>query len=293
MQNIDAQTVFYGLIGHPVGHSRSPLLQNELIRQFGLNAAYMAMNVESGGLKDFVQGMHKAHAGGFNVTVPYKKDVIEELVSIDEAAQMLGAVNTLKYTDKGWAGYNTDLPGFRRALAYDGVSLKGKNVVLLGAGGAAMAVLAGIFQEGAARVLAANRTEEKAAELIGRFEHPGCMTETAVMDGKYLAKRMGELSAEPWTAVQCTSVGMLPHTEEAPVTEPEFYLRLETAYDIIFNPARTKFMRLAAEAGAKDFNGLRMLVFQGIRSFEIWHNVKVTDEQALEVLKLAEESFRA
>ncbi len=285
---MDVNTKLYGLMGHPVGHSVSPALQNELIRLYGLNAVYLAWDVETVGLEEAVKGGRALSIGGFNVTVPHKKNIMPYLTDIDDAARKLGSVNTLKLTAEGYVGYNTDMPGLMRACGYDGISFKGRNAVLIGAGGAANAALGAILESGAKRVLIINRTRERAEELKKRFEtfYPGIRME-CVSSGAEAVSLMRE-ETEKWNAVQATSVGMFPDTEAAAVTEDAFYELIDSAVDIIYNPEKTLFMKKTEAAGGKAYNGLKMLLFQGVRSFEIWHELKVDDkytEQLLDIMK--------
>ena len=283
---IDARTALLGLLGHPVAHSVSPYLQNKLAEACGLNQRYMAFDIaDEEALEDAVWGGYAMGVKGFNVTVPYKKAVMEYLDEIDPIAQKIGAVNTLKWSDIGWHGYNTDMPGLLRALAYDDVEIKGKNVVLIGAGGAANAALCAALEGGAARVLILNRTVAKAEELAAQFakEYPFIPIACMGMRDDFCSFMEG--FGNEWIALQTTSVGMHPDVNGLPVASDEFYKLLSVGYDIIFNPKETAFMKRTKAHGGRAFNGLRMLLFQGIRSYEIWNDVSISDEIAGEILK--------
>ena len=288
--NTDAKTQTYGLMGHPVGHSVSPALQNALIGMYGFNAAYLAWDVENAG--DAVAGGKTLGIAGFNVTVPYKQAVMEHLVRIDEEAARIGAVNTLKLTEDGYVGYNTDMPGLMRAFEYDGVEFAGRNAVLIGAGGAAAGALAAILKCGAKRVLIVNRTVEKAEALKERFSayYPECRIDVAE-NGAGAVKLMRE-ETDKWNAVQTTSLGMYPKTDAVAVTEDEFYEMTESGVDLIFNPEKTLFMEKLEKAGGKACNGLKMLLFQGVRSFEIWHDIRVDDSHTEELLEIMRKALK-
>ena len=167
--NVDAKTGLLGLLGNPVGHSVSPAIHACLSSHAEKNLCYLAFPVEKDLLGDAVKGAFALGAMGLNVTVPYKKDVMKHLVEIDEKAEQIGAVNTLVRMENGYKGYNTDMPGLYRALCYDGVSLLGRDVVILGAGGVANAVLCMALSYGAKQVLIVNRSIEKAETLANRF----------------------------------------------------------------------------------------------------------------------------
>ena len=312
MQNIDSKnkytgintaTRLAGLLGHPVGHSVSPYLQNALAKKYGINMAYLGFDIAEGQLENAVKGGQAMNAIGFNVTVPYKKEVMKLLADVDPVAEKIGAVNTLKLEPDGYHGYNTDMPGFGRALDYAGIAVKGRNVVMIGAGGAANAVLCSLLEKGAKNVLLLNRTVEKAEDLADRFRNdypnsriftaPLIDTEknagTGALAGqssgmKPYIRTMESISTDKWIAVQCTSVGMSPKIDAAPIEDNVFYEKIDAAFDIIFNPEETLFLKKAREAGAVTSNGLGMLLFQGIRSFEIWNDIEVDDSFVEELL---------
>lgn len=283
---IDAKTGLLGLLGNPVGHSLSPVIHGELAKHYHKNYAYLAFAVEREQLQTVVQGAKALQMRGMNVTVPHKQAIMEHLTKIDEKAQLLGAVNTLVATENGYKGYNTDMPGLQRAMASDGVDVENRSVVLIGAGGVANAVL-GVLAEGKAKqVLILNRTRQRAEKLAEHFKtvYPSLKMTIATYDEDYLAV-MEQLSKEPWIAVQATSVGMHPAVEDAPIEDPAFYKHISQGYDMIFNPSETKFMKLIKEQGGQAFNGLKMLLFQGIKAFELWMDLEVSDEIAKEVLE--------
>ncbi|MCR5251122.1 MAG: shikimate dehydrogenase [Lachnospiraceae bacterium] len=285
-RRITARTGILGLLGHPVGHSLSPCLQNGLAEFMGTDQCYLAYDVEPSDLEKAVEGAHALGMSGLNVTVPHKQAVREFLLKEDEVAARIGAVNTLKRREGGWKGYNTDVSGFLRACDSDGVELKGKKIVLLGAGGAAYAVLYGILSREPKRVLIYNRSVDRAQALQDHMREHFPETDLSVaFNLQELLEKMSR-AGDGWVAVQTTSLGMYPETESKAVEDPAFYELLECGVDIVFNPAETAFMKAVRAAGPdkKAYNGLKMLLFQGVRSFEIWNDVSVPDEVALELL---------
>ena len=282
---ITAHTALFGLLGHPVGHSVSPFIHNSLSEHFGHDLRYLAYDVEVAALKAAVEGAYALKIKGLNVTVPHKQAVREFLLSEDEAAARIGAVNTLKRVDGGWQGYNTDMPGFIRALESDGISVKGRHVCVLGAGGAARAIICALLKCGAAKLVIYNRTCEKAQALAEEFAplYPECDMEAAHSYDDLLKSMRG--TGEKWLAVNTTSVGMYPNVDDILIKDEAFYKLCYRGVDIIFNPAKTAFMK-AIEAADKDnkaYNGLKMLLFQGIRSYEIWNDVSISDEVAMQI----------
>lgn len=294
--SIDGTTKLLGLLGNPVAHSVSPVLHGALASMHQDNYAYLAFKVDEERLGDAVNGAFALGAAGLNVTVPYKKAVMQYLCEIDEKAEVIGAVNTLVRTETGYKGYNTDMPGLFRAMNYDGITLDGKNVVVIGAGGVANAVLGMLFEAKVKSILVLNRTKEKAEVLVERFKaaynDADIPVRTASYDEDYLSI-MDEMnpSERGWIAIQATSVGMSPAIESAAIENTAFYRKVETGYDLIFNPYETKFMRLVKEQGGKSFNGLRMLLFQGIYAYELWNGISIPDEWAEPVLDQMKEAM--
>lgn len=279
MREINGKTRVCGLMANPVEHTLSPVLHNNLAQKTGINLVYVPFKPEQEGLDAAVSGAFALNIMGLNVSVPYKQAVMDSLADIDQSAREIGAVNTLVRMEGGYKGYNTDYLGLKKALESDGISLKGKTAVILGAGGAAKSAAYLCCKEGAAKLYLLNRTLVKAealAEELGRcFEHASI---TAMRTEDY--KRIPEDSL---TAIQTTSVGMYPHTGQAVIEDEAFYHKLETAYDVVYTPFETQFMKYAAKAGAKACNGLKMLLYQGITAFELWNHMEV-DQETAEIL---------
>ena len=277
MRPIDGNTYICGLIGNPVAHTKSPAIHNFLAEKTGFNLAYGAFHVDTGRLDKAIPGAFALGIKGLNVTVPYKEEVIPFLTDIDPLAEKIGAVNTLVRCDDGYKGFNTDMPGLLRALERDGVDIKGEDVLILGAGGVARAAAMMLETAGASTVTIMNRNTDRAEELAGSineicgrsFAHPLPISgyDRLPGDAKYIV-------------IQATSVGMHPDIEKAVIEDPEFYKRVKVGYDLIFNPPETKFMKLCKEAGAKSFNGSKMLLYQGIIAYEFWTGLSISDDLA-------------
>lgn len=276
-----------GLIGNPVEHTLSPLLQNYLAEETGRNMVYVPFPVEKGSLEEAVKGAFALNLLGCNVTVPYKSDVIPYLVGMDELAARIGAVNTLVRTENGYMGYNTDMPGLYRAMLSDGVEIKGRECVILGAGGVARAVAVMLLDKGASKVYILNRTLEKAQAVAAEVnEMAGCTFVEAMMLEDY-----GKLPDKRFLVIQATNLGMHPHVENVVIADEAFYKKVEIGYDLIFNPGNTRFMQLTREAGGKAYNGAKMLVYQGIIAFELWNNTSISEETAKIVCDLVTEAL--
>lgn len=283
----DGHTRCCGLIGNPVEHTMSPLIQNFMAEQTGKNMVYIPFHVQQGRLGDAVRGAHALNLLGCNVTVPYKSDVLEYLADIDPLAKRIGAVNTLVRTEKGYKGYNTDMPGLYRAMCHDGVEIAGREVVILGAGGVARAVAVMLLDRGAVGVILFNRTIEKAKQIAEEVNGYAGYTFARAYT---LAEYKEVLTEERYIVIQATSVGMHPEVDKVVVSEDAFYDKVEVGYDLIFNPANTKFMQLVTAHGGKAYNGAKMLVYQGVIAFELWNDVSISRDIAEGCIQQMEEA---
>lgn len=264
----------------------SPAIHNTLAEAMGQNLVYVPFHVQTELLKEAVEGAYALNLLGCNVTVPYKSQVLPYLKEIDPLAERIGAVNTLVRAKGGFKGYNTDMPGLARAMEADGVKTAGEKVLILGAGGVARAV-AVMLADTASEILIMNRTVEKARKIADEVNAAAGRELAGVISvDDYRKLPMGER----YLAIQATNVGMYPRVDEAVIEDRDFYERIHTGYDLIFNPVQTRFMELIQETGGRAFNGLKMLLYQGVISYELWTGVGVTkdmEEQAYRSMKQA------
>lgn len=284
---VDGHTRTCGLIGNPVAHTMSPAIHNTLAKDLGQNLVYVPFHVEEGRLADAIKGAFALNVLGMNVTVPYKSDVISQLSDIDALAEKIGAVNTLVRTKSGYKGYNTDMPGLYRAMQSEGIHLEGEEIILLGAGGAARAVAFLCAEKNASAVYLLNRSLEKAvkvAQEVNAKSQRECIYPMALEDYQKLPDRK-------FLAIQATSVGLYPDVDKAVIEETAFYQKIHTGYDLIYKPARTKFMQLVQENGGKAYHGLKMLLYQGIIAYELWNESTVSQEEALRVYEVLKEKM--
>ena len=237
---------------------------------------------------DAVRGAYALNLLGCNVTVPYKSKVIPFLKEIDPMAEQIGAVNTLVRTEGGFKGYNTDMPGLYRAMCEDGVKLQGEKVLVLGAGGVARAVAALLADKGAGEILIFNRTFEKAARIA---EETNAFADRQAARAYGLEEYRNLPPGEKYLVFQTTNVGMFPKVEEAVIEDGSFYEKVHTGYDLIFNPAKTKFMSLVERGGGRAFNGLKMLLYQGIISYELWSGAEVSRELSMQAYEAMMEAM--
>lgn len=276
---MDGKTRVCGLIANPVEHSMSPLMQNFYGQRTGVNMAYVPFKVEEEAVGDAVRGAYALNILGLNVTVPHKQRVMEYLADIDEDARAIGAVNTLVRVEGGYKGYNTDGAGLRRALDGAGIRVAGEECILIGAGGAAKAAAYVLAKGGAKSIYILNRNTDKARVLAdyinGLMGRPLAAALPLDGYGSIPCRKGGYL------AVQSTSVGMHPHVDDVIIRDRDFYELIHTGVDIVYTPARTRFMELVEEAGGQAVNGLDMLLYQGIIAYELWNPKARIDEETV------------
>ncbi len=284
---IDGYTRTCGLIGDPVEHTMSPVIHNILAEKLSHNLVYVPFHVQEGAVRDAVKGAFALNLLGLNVTVPYKSQVIPVLSKIDELAEKIGAVNTLVRTKDGFKGYNTDMPGLYRAMCSEGIKIENEDVILLGAGGAARAVAFLCASKGVNRVYMLNRSLKKAvavAKEVNEKTGRKCIYPMALSDYKALPD-------QTFLAIQATSVGLYPNVEQAVIEDEEFYHKIHTGYDLIYKPAATRFMKLVRKQGGAAYHGLKMLLYQGVIAYELWNDVSVSEEMALQVYEVMKEKM--
>lgn len=271
---VSGTTKNLGVIGWPIAHSLSPAMQAAAIRAAGLDYAYIAMPVRPEALPDAVEGLRSLGFRGFNVTIPHKSAVMALLDEVDEDARRVGAVNTVINENGRLLGRNTDVTGFLRGLSRQGVTVKGKRAVVLGAGGAARAVIWGLIREGAAGIVVGVRNASKAQEALADF---AAETEVLSWDGGAFA---GALALAD-IFVNTTPLGMTPKTEEMPPVDWSRVQKDAFVYDIIYTPGCTRFLSEAKAHGHRVTNGVAMLVGQGAEALSLWTGVE-PDEGAME-----------
>ena len=273
---IDGKTRTCGLIGNPVEHTMSPIIHNTLAKMCGHNLVYVPFPVEEGKVEEAVKGAYALNILGMNVTVPYKSEVLGSLVEVDELAAKIGAVNTLVRMEGGYKGYNTDITGLHRAMMSEDIRMEGEEILLLGAGGASRAAAYLCGAQKAKKVYLLNRTIEKAQRLT---EEVNEAFQREIFEPMLLSD-FPKLPERKFLAIQGTSVGLAPHDGEAAIEDVDFYRRIHTGFDLIYKPFDTRFMQLVREAGGKAYNGLKMLLYQGIIAYELWNQVEISENDA-------------
>lgn len=277
-QNINGNTKVLGLIGNPIEHTISPSIHNLLATKLNMNYVYVPFKVDEGMLDKAIEGARALDIQGLNVTVPYKEQVMDNLIEITPLAEQIGAVNTLKYTESGYVGYNTDAEGLNISLINNSIQLENSRIVIIGAGGAAKAVGMLCAREKCKKITIINRTVIKGEILANNIrQYYDVETEALGLDEIH--------KISPFDiAIQTTPIGMSPNVHDNPVKNDDFYKKFHIAVDLIYNPSKTKFLEEAERNGMKILNGFQMLFYQGVKAYEIWNDISIPEEILKEVM---------
>ena len=248
----------YLVAGHPIGHSLSPLIHTMLFEYYNLDCRYEKIDIAPEEFEEKSKELFSMGVKGMNVTIPDKIAALESVDCVDPYALSVRAVNTVRFDGSRTYGYNTDGIGFIKALGKSGISVKGKNMLILGAGGAVNSVAKKSLMEGASKITILARDIQKAEALAERIGvEYGSLSDYEQYDYDIL--------------VNATPVGMHPNPGVSVVdtVKPDTFV-----YDLIYNPETTRLMEIARLSGAKAENGLWMLIYQAFESFRIWHGIE-------------------
>ena len=262
---IKGSTNVVALIGHPVEHSFSPPMHNAAFKALKMDYIYTAFDVNPNDLENAIKGADALNIKGFNVTIPHKIEVMQYLDEIDEIAALIGAVNTIDF--KNLKGHNTDGIGAVKAIS-EVTKIKDKNVVIAGAGGASRAISFYLAKYGVNSLEILNRNVEKAQNLAGDVLSSG-LIDNVNSDS---ISNMDLSDAD--ILINTTPVGMHPNVNDTPIASAEMMHDDLVVFDAVYNPNETGLLKEAIKAGAKPVYGIKMLLYQGAESFEIWTGKK-------------------
>ncbi len=254
-------TRVYAVIGDPIDHSLSPALHNASFAFLGLDCTYIAYRIPRGELEASIADLKKIGIAGFNVTIPHKVDMMRLLDEADEQCKLVGATNTVVNTDGRLKGYNTDVDGFLDPIRKRKIDCKGLDALVIGAGGAARAIVAGFAKEKIRKVTIANRSQEKAETLVRFARNLGIESEYVDL------ARAGDIASDFKFIVNATSVGL--KGVGIPISTRNI-TKDSIVYDIVYMPVETQLIQEAKEHGATIIHGWEMLLAQAMKSFEIW-----------------------
>ena len=249
----------YALIGEKLGHSHSPLLHNEIFKDLGIEATYEKLEIGIDELEEAINLLRKGIYSGFNVTIPYKKEVIKYLDELSDEAKIIGAVNTIAYKHGKLIGYNTDYYGFKEEIIFNNIDVKNQDCYILGTGGASLALNKALIDLGANTYFVSRNKKDN----------------NVISYEELINKKI-------YLLVNSTPVGMYPNVDECPV-DIDIIKNSKYVVDIIFNPKKTKLLEYANS----NMNGLFMLVGQAIKAEEIWQEKKY-DKDIINLLKRIE-----
>lgn len=274
---ITGHTRLAGLIGKPTHHSISPLMHTTAFAECGIDAVYLSFDIEADEVKSALQAIRTLSFIGANVTMPYKAAVLPYLDDLSPAARLIGAVNTIVAEDGRLTGHNTDGTGFMRSLADIGIDPIGRQISLLGAGGAATAIIAQAALDGVKKIDVYNRKDRFFAESSEKLQQIAAETDCQIrlLELEAEADLLPESLANSCLLVNATGVGMAPLTNVSALPDFELLQGNLAVYDVIYDPRETKLLQEARRRGLKTANGLGMLLYQGAAAFELWTGQKM------------------
>lgn len=279
-QRIKGTTGLMGLIGSPVGHSGSPDMYNFSFRYHGLDYAYLAFDIKEDQVKEAIDAVRTLHMRGCNVTMPCKNEALKYMDELSPAARIAGAVNTIVNDNGRLTGHMTDGIGFVHNLKAHGVEVKGKHMVILGAGGAATAIQIQCALDGAASLTIFNPDDpflNRARETAGKLaeETPECRVEVFCLEDE---KKLREAIGRADILVNGTSAGMKPHEDTTLITDTSMFRPDLIVADVVYNPLETRLLREAGEAGCKTVSGKGMLLWQGAAAYHLYTGLEMPTE---------------
>jgi len=258
-------TSTYAVIGDPIDHSLSPNIHNAAFRSLNLDCTYIAYRIPKGELIAGVEALKTIKIAGFNVTIPHKIEMIKYLDVLDENCNLIGAVNTVSNDNGILKGYNTDMHGFLEPIKKRNLEIKGSQVLLVGAGGAARAIVAGLVKEKAGKITIANRTQKNANELAEFTKKIGGKVDVISL------QEIDKLISEHKFIINSSSVGLRNEHSLIPTSNID---RNSIVYDVIYSPINTDLVKKSKENGATIIYGYEMLLAQAAKAFEIWHKTE-------------------
>lgn len=263
----DPDLKVYGIFGYPLAQTASPAIQNRAFDHYGLKAIYFAFERPPKRFRYLMRHLKTFLLDGFNLTVPFKEAVIPYLDRLSLEARQIGSVNTVRKEGNRWVGDNTDLDGFLAGLKEARFQARGKSAVILGAGGAARAVVFALARKGVRQIVIANRTQARVRHLVRKFGRmfPKTFFRSVRLKGSVFKTALAGTDL----IVNATKIG-LKETDPLLIPKQWFPRRRILFYDLIYRPRRTKLLNVAKRYGHRIQNGETMLLYQGAKAFELW-----------------------
>ncbi len=270
---INGYTSLYGIVAQPIKHSLSPMMHNTAFQELGMNSVYLAFETAQEDLEAFINSVKTLNILGFNVSMPYKQTIMKYLDELSEDATLCEAVNTVKYVDGKLIGHITDGKGFFLSCEQKGWRIQGKKVVILGAGGAANAIIVEAAMQQASEIIVYNRSDKPfVRELNNKVQ-----STIILKDIKDLESLKEDLN-DAYMLIQTSSVGMNPHSDGCLIPDCTYLHKDLKVVDIIYQPKETVLLKYAREQGCDYMNGEGMILYQGAVAFEYWTGEKMPIE---------------
>jgi shikimate dehydrogenase len=278
-------TQLLGLLGHPIKHTYSPFIHNVAVELKKLNYIYLPFDVPVSNLKNALKGMVTFGIKGFNVTIPHKENILHFLNDVSEEASIIGAVNTIVNDHGKLSGYNTDVHGIIETLNPYKESINGERVCVVGAGGAARAVIYSLLRYfKPRRIVIINRTEERAESLKNYFKDK--MKYDSFKTMELFPPDMIPVFKESKLIINATPIGMFPDSDDSITSLEDSFFKDQVVFDLVYNPPQTRLLQIASKKGAVTVSGLKMLVYQAAKSFELWTGEQMPVEEIHKSLQL-------
>ncbi|WP_238918247.1 shikimate dehydrogenase [Clostridium sp. YIM B02555] len=284
-KRISGSTALYCLIGSPVDHSGSPAMYNYSFQKLGIDSAYVAFDISEEKASDAIAAFKTLNIRGANVTMPCKSEVVKYMDELSPAARIIGAVNAIINESGKLTGHITDGVGFVRNLKEHGVDIKGKIITVLGAGGAATAIVVQCALDGAKEINIFNikdafyQKAEKTIENIKK-EVPECVVNLCDLED---TQKLNEQIAASDILVNATRVGMHPNEEESPIKDTNVFTKELVVADVVYNPRKTKLLEDAEAAGCTIVPGIGMLLWQGAEAFKLYTGLEMPADEVNEL----------
>jgi shikimate dehydrogenase len=278
-------TKIIGLLGHPIKQSYSPFIHNVTVELKKLDYIYLPFDVPAANLKNALKGMIALDIKGFNITIPHKENILQFMNDVSEEASIIGSVNTVVNDDGKLTGYNTDINGILESLNPYKDDIFGKEVSIVGAGGSARAVIYTLiryFKPAVIHII--NRTEQRAEALKKYFSDK--MKYDGIKTKELFPPDLVGIFSNSKLIINATPVGMYPDQDDIVTSLENSFVKDQIVFDLVYNPPQTKLLKLAASHGAIPISGLKMLVHQAAKSFELWTNEEMPFDQIYKSLQL-------
>jgi shikimate dehydrogenase len=278
-------TKIIGLLGHPIKQSYSPFIHNVTVELKKLDYIYLPFDVPAANLKNALKGMIALDIKGFNITIPHKENILQFMNNVSEEASIIGSVNTVVNDDGKLTGYNTDINGILESLNPYKDDILGREVSVIGAGGSARAVIYTLIRYFKPAVIhIVNRTEQRAEALKKYFSDK--MKYDGIKTKELFPPDLVGIFSNSKLIINATPVGMFPDQDDIVTSLENSFITDQIVFDLVYNPPQTKLLKLAASRGAIPISGLKMLVHQAAKSFELWTNEEMPFDQIYKSLQL-------